>query len=289
MMTMNPVRIAACIALTLVAGRTPMHAQTSDTVGKKQTTATRPRRKSPPPKRAPASVELQLEPKAIEILKAASSRLASARTVSFVAVDAYETLSRQGAPLVYANRSEVTLQRPDKLRVIQTGDGPASEIYYDGKVMMAFAPADNAVAVASAPPTIDLALKAFYDQAAIYFPFTDLIVSDPYGDLAPGLKHAYYVGQSNVIGGTTTDIVAYAGDGVFVQMWVGAEDKLPRLMHAIFLNDPDELRHNLVLSDWQLDADVPPDAFTTSKAATARRMEFAHPHPETASAARPAR
>ena len=150
-----------------------------------------------------------LEPKAIDILKAASSRLAAARSMSFTAVIGYESPSRLGPPLVYTTKSEVTLQRPDKLRVITSGDGPASEFYYDGKTMMAFAPAENLVAVAEAPPTIDAALKAAYDSAAIYFPFTDMIVADPYKDIADGLKLAFYIGQSHVVGGTTTDMVAY--------------------------------------------------------------------------------
>jgi hypothetical protein len=42
--------------------------------------------------------------------------------------------------------------------------------------MMAFEPAANLVAVADAPPTLDAALQAAYDAAAIYFPFTDVIV-----------------------------------------------------------------------------------------------------------------
>ena len=133
-------------------------------------------------------VEPVLEPKAIEILKAASDRLAAARAMRFTAVISYESPSRLGPPLVYTTTSEVTLQRPDKLRVITPGDGPASEFYYDGKTMMAFAPAENLVAVADAPPTIDAALKAAYDTAAIYFPFTDVIVADPYKDLADGLE-----------------------------------------------------------------------------------------------------
>ena len=51
------------------------------------------------------------------------------------------------------------MQRPEKL-VITPGDGPASEFYYNGKSMMAFAPAENLVAVAATPPTIDATLKA---------------------------------------------------------------------------------------------------------------------------------
>ena len=36
--------------------------------------------------------------------------------------------------------------------VVVPGDGPASEFYYDGKEMIAFAPAENLVAVTAAPP-----------------------------------------------------------------------------------------------------------------------------------------
>src|SRR5439155_12654233 len=97
---------------------------------------------SPAPEPSPA-----LEPKAIEILKAASSRLAAARTLKFTAVDFYESSSRHGHPLSVTTKSEVTLQRPDKLRVITAADGPASEIHYDGKKMMAYAPAENLVTV----------------------------------------------------------------------------------------------------------------------------------------------
>src|SRR5438132_9469021 len=237
---------------------------------------------SPAPEATPA-----LEPKAIEILKAASSRLAAARTLKFTAVDFYETSSGQGHPLSLTTKSEVTLQRPDKLRVIMSADGPASEFYYDGKKMMAYAPAENLVAVAEAPPTIDAALEAAYHSAAIYFTFTDLIVADPYKDMAEGLTLAYYIGQSRVVGATTTDMLAYVDKGVFVQIWIGAEDKLPRLLHAIYLDDPEQLRHNLILSDWQLDAAIPADTFSSSKAASANPMPFAHPNPEPSPGAKP--
>src|SRR5437773_10271416 len=165
---------------------------------------------SPVPEPSPA-----LEPKAIEILKAASSRLAAARTVKFTAVDFYESSSRHGHPLSVTTKSEVTLQRPNKLRVITSADGPPSEFYYDGKKMMAYAPTENLVAVAEAPPTIDAALETAYHSAAIYFTFTDLIVADPYKDMAEGLTLAYYIGQSRVVGQTTTDMLAYVDKGVF--------------------------------------------------------------------------
>jgi hypothetical protein len=216
----------------------------------------------------------------MDILKAACSRLAAAKAMAFTAVVSYESPSRLGTPLVYTTKSEVTLQRPDKLRVITSGDGPASEFYYNGKVMMAFEPAANLVAVADAPPTIDAMLQTAYDSAAIYFPFTDVIVADPYKDIAEGLKLAFYIGQSQIVGGVRTDMIAFANDDVFVQMWVGAEDKLPRMVRAVFRQDPARMRHQVELSNWQLDTTVAAEAFTSAKVGSATRIKFARPDPQ---------
>jgi hypothetical protein len=256
------------VGMSLAAGANAQSAQPAPKAPKAAKSAKKPS--------APA-IQAGLEPKAIDILKGASARLATAKSMAFTAVVSYESPSRLGPPLVYSTKSEVTLQRPDKLKVITLGDGPPSEFYYDGKIMMAFAPAENLVAVADGPPTIDAALQAAYDSAAIYFPFTDVMVADPYKDIADGLKIAFYIGQSNIVGGTTTDMVAYVTGDVFVQIWIGAQDKLPRRVYAVYLTDRARLRHVLELSNWVLDAAVPVDAFASAKAAGAARIAFARP------------
>ncbi len=238
-------------------------------------------------KEAPPIVQLTLEPKAVDILKAACSRLAAARTMSFTAVVSYESPSRLGPPLVYTTESQVMLQRPDKLRVITPGDGPASEFYYDGKTMTAFAPAENLVAVAEAPPTIDAALKVAFDSAAIYFPFATMISADPYKGVSDGLILAFFIGQSRVVGGITTDMVAYANNNVFLQVWIGAEDKLPRMIRGVYRSDKAHLRHQLEFSNWQLDLTVPADAFASTSAGSANPIPFANPDAKLSAYAKP--
>jgi hypothetical protein len=272
---------ALFVALTLALGSAGGYAAQSQPTKKtqasksaKKSTATKSKAAAKAPAKAAQPV---IEARAVDILKASSARLAAAKSMSFTAIVSYEHPSRYGPPLVYTTKSDVTMQRPDKLRVITFGDGPPSEFYYNGKIMMALAPAENLVAVADAPPTIDAALKAAFDTAAIYFPFTDLIVTDPYKDIAQGLQLAFYIGQSNVVGGTRTDMVAYVTSGVFVQAWIGAEDKLPRRLRALYLNDPAQLRHEMDLSDWHLDAAVAGEFFESAKAAGATRIPFAKP------------
>ena len=63
--------------------------------------------------------------------------------------------------------------------------------------------------------------------------------------MADGLKLAFSIGQSHVVGGTTTDMMAIANDRVFAQVWIGADDKLPRMVRAVYLDDPARLRHQI--------------------------------------------
>jgi hypothetical protein len=219
----------------------------------------------------------QLEPKALAILKAASDRLAAAHSMTFTAIATYESPARTLQPLAYTTLSDVALQRPDKLRVITPADGPPSQFYYDGRTIMAYSPGPDLVAIADAPPTIDAMLKFASAKAAISFPFDDVIVADPYADVASGLKLAFVIGQSHVVGGTTTDMVAVVNDNAQAQIWIGTEDKLPRMVRVTYFNEPGNFRHVVEFSNWRLDPVLPPGTFASASALKANRINFASP------------
>src|SRR5262249_31883238 len=64
-----------------------------------------------------------------------------------------------------------------------------------------------------------------------------------------------------------------------VQMWVGTEDGLPKQIQISSIDDPDRLRHTLMLSDWQINAPVPPEAFTAVKGLTPEQADPGVPRP----------
>jgi hypothetical protein len=226
----------------------------------------------PPPPEHPA-----IEPAALAMLKATSQRLAGAKSMSFTAVTTYESPARNGQPLYFATLSQVTLQRPNKLRVIIPGDGPSSDFYYDGKHMMAYSPAADLVAIADAPPTIEGAMKQAFDKAAIYFPFGEVIVADPYKNMAEGLTSAFVVGQSHVVGDTISDIVAIANDNVQAEVWIGVDDGLPRMIRAFFQKDPTHAPYEIAFSNWRLNPTTKDADFTSAQALKAPRMDFRRP------------
>ena len=85
------------------------------------------------------------------------------------------------------------------------------------------------------------------------------------------------IGPSAIVGGVKTDMVVWADNEVFLQLWIGADDHLPRRIRAQFRADPRGLRHDLELSNWQLDAALPADTFSTAKARAGQPMAFAAP------------
>jgi hypothetical protein len=242
-------------------------------------TPARAQQAQPPPEPLPPEHPV-IEQAALEMLKAMSQRLATAKSMIFTAVTTYEAPARNGQPLYYATLSQVSVQRPNKLRVITPGDGPPSDFYYDGKTMMAYTPGANLVAMIDAPPTIEAAMKVAYDKAAIYFPFGEVIVADPYKNLSDGLTSAFVVGQSHVIGDTVTDIVAITNGNVQAEIWINIADGLPRMARAVYPKDPMRSRYEIQFLNWHLNSAMKDSDFTSAEALKAPHIEFARPDAE---------
>lgn len=223
-------------------------------------------------KAAPAAINSA----ALDILKAMSDALANAKSLSFSTKRAFDEPAANGQPIFYMVSSTISVQRPDKLKVVVQGDGPPSEFYYDGKEFAVYLPQSNLIAVESAPANLEEMLEAAFTKAGVYFPFVDFIVANPYASITEKLTSAFVVGQSNVVGGVTTDIVAIANPDFQAQLWIGAKDKLPRLVWITPANGNEKTRSMIEFSNWRLNAPSLKFARATG-AAKAGRISFARP------------
>jgi hypothetical protein len=226
---------------------------------------------------SPASNPPAIQREALSILKAMSDKLAGAQKLSFTAVGMFDLPAGNGQPLFYATSTSVVLERPGKLKVIASGDGRSSEFYADGQTMTVFLPDQNVVAESKAPADIDSLIDQADQTAGINFPFVDFIVSDPYAEMTRDVDAAFVIGRSTAIGGTTTDIVAVSNRDVQAQLWIGADDKLPRLIWATSTDTPEKPRHSIQFSDWKMDGAVTDASFGSARLSGARRIELARP------------
>lgn len=218
-----------------------------------------------------------LEPKALDILKAMSAKLAAAKTIGFTVTTEFDQPGRDNQPIVYATKSDVALVRPNRFAVFTMGDGPRSAFYYNGKEMVVALPDANLVAAESAPGSVEATLEQAFTKAGIYFPWVDLITENPYGEIEKGLKTAFYIGQSNIVGGTKTDMVAFKNANVMVQMWIGAKDKLPRMVAIVPVEAGQRGRQALQFTNWMIDKGIPASRFESKERKTARKIDFAKP------------
>ena len=83
-----------------------------------------------------------------------------------------------------------------------------------------------------------------------------------------------------------TDMVAVANDAVQAQIWIGADDGLPRMVRVSFSTDPIHQSHDVVFSNWKLNGLVDHAEFSTPHVATSPRMEFSRPDAAPASMSR---
>ena len=165
-----------------------------------------------PPKQLPA-----IEQGALDIVKAMSAKLAGAKTLHFQVRVQSEAPSIDGIAVIYTSNSEFTLQRPNKLTAVRTGQGNPSELIYDGQSVAVITPNSNLVAFSKAPGNIDAMAQFIFEKAGIYFPGGMILLSDPYANITSDLRAAFVVEKSKLVGGAVIAAPPYAPPAPIVE------------------------------------------------------------------------
>ncbi|MDM0071804.1 DUF2092 domain-containing protein [Variovorax sp. J31P207] len=212
--------------------------------------------------------------RALALLKGMSDTLASARTLSFKVRGIVPTPAPNGQYVSLFASSRVVMQRPDKLFVEARGDLFPSDSFYDGKSVTVIG-ADRRFysqreANGGAIETLMQAVQPGSDATA---PFFDLLVADPYAFLTKDFTSAFWVGQSTV-GGVKTEHLAFTAPGLDWEIWIGAADKLPRLMVVSYRSSERQPTFTVEFSEWKLNATVPAKTFSAAIPPGATKLEF---------------
>jgi len=227
------------------------------------------------PQKPPLPMGLQaIEPVALDILKAMSVRMSNAKTIQFDALIQSEYPSIDAIPIIYSTAAKIALQRPNKFDVAVWGDGPSSEVLFNGKQLFAYSPEKNLVAVADAPGNIDASAKFAYDKWGLFFPGDDLVLSNPYEHLTKGLTDAFLVGTTALVGGVETNVIVMATKELQGQVWIGVKDHLPYMASWIYLGDPSHPRTTLTYKNWKLDSTISSGQFEASRFSKAIVADF---------------
>jgi len=212
--------------------------------------------------------------RALKLLKDMSDTLAGARTLKFKTRSLVPLASPTGQYISLFATARLLMQRPDRLFVESRGDLVPNDLYYNGKTVTAIGPARKFYAQEDASgSTLDALLQQEHPGADTLAPFVDLLVSDPYARLTKDLSSALLVGQST-IAGVKTDHLAFTAPGVDWEIWIGAQDKLPRLLVTSYRSGERQPVFTVEFSDWKLNAPMPAQTFEVSIPKDAVKLEF---------------
>jgi hypothetical protein len=214
-----------------------------------------------------------IEQKALDLLENMSDYLAAAKTMTFTA-NAMVTAPVRGQLLNFFSNSNVTVKRPNGLKVETRSDSRPTNFYFDGKTMSILSPREKMFASIAAPATLDELFPFAVEKAGINTNFSDILTSDPYAYMTYGLTSAFSAGQSTVRG-VLCDHLAFRGDGIEWQIWISTGKKpLPLMMTITYTDLADKPSLLLRYSDWKLNVPVAKDAFVFKKPAGATQIKF---------------
>jgi hypothetical protein len=212
--------------------------------------------------------------RALALLKPVADKLSATKAFRFKIESMVEVPSPVGQMINYFFNTEVEVERPNKLFSRKRGDGPAFDLYYDGKKFSGIDEKLGLYAQMDAPPTIDELIPAVMEKTGLYFPCADVLYSDVYGTLTKDLTHAYWVDKSTV-DGVVCDHLAFAGPGIEWQIWVGPEkDPLPRRLAVTYLAMERHPRFLVTFSDWNLKSNLSAKHFEFKKPPGATEIGF---------------
>jgi hypothetical protein len=215
-----------------------------------------------------------IDPLALQVLRATTDSLKNAQTFSFRAVVTRERLGTNDEVLTFFRQQEITVARPDRMRVHVTGERQTADLYFNKGQAAIYSP-DKKVYTqfASASPDLDRVVDSL-DSKDIELPIANFFRADPYTVLIDGLSSAAVIGRVEIAGKTFHHLVFRENDAEW-QLWVEAGEKpTPRRVQIVYKNLPRQPRVTVDFSDWNLNAKPPNDFFTFQKPQDAVAISF---------------
>lgn len=218
------------------------------------------------------AAEARRDKPAEELLKQMSDYLSSlhAFQVQTSAVD--EKVTQQGQRIQFPFTSDVTVARPNELRVERASPARNVELRYDGKQFVVFDPESLLYSDVAAPPTLDEAIDVARDRYGIDAPAADLLSSHPYERLMEGVTESAYLGLES-LDGVQCHHLAFRAKDVDWQIWV--EDGSRPLPHRFVIVSKDvkgQPEFAVRLSNWKTDVKLPENLFAFEPPQGARRI-----------------
>jgi len=213
---------------------------------------------------------------ALAALKRMSDFLGKQKKLSFEAEIGYDAVQASGHKLEFGGSREVTIRRPDRLRVEgRARHGEEKTLIFDGKRISVIFADENAYAQVEKPGTIDEAIDYLVDDLGTPAPLADLYSNDFYAEVVDKIEWGVVLGDV-IVEGVRCQHLAFLGTNVDAQFWVASGDQpLPIRIVITYPEAEGEPQFWARLHGWNLSAKASDGLFAFTPAKDAERIPFA--------------
>ena len=202
-----------------------------------------------------------IEPRARQVLQKVGDFMKSAQNFTFKLETYREIIMDTGQPIEYSTLSEIGVRKPDRVRIITSGDMGDFSVWYDGSHITVYNADRNIYSQDKVPDTIDAAFSQLAKDKGITPPMISLLYKDPVKLWMERVKSGFYVGL-NQIRGVECHHLAFTSETGYSQIWVSAGFS-PVILKVMITKREQKgaPQYTAYLSDWDMSPYVPDSLF----------------------------
>jgi hypothetical protein len=214
-----------------------------------------------------------IDPRADELVRQMSDRLARAQAFALEAEEIYDDVPEQSPRQQLSSVRRVALRRPNRLAGDASGDAVNRSFWYDGRRFAALDREQNVWAAGEVPPTVDEALDWVFEQTGTVLPLADFVFANPYERLMVDVQRGVYLGIHEAAG-VPCHHLAFEQATIDWQLWIDAgPEPLPRKFVIAYKTEDEVPQYTVTIRKWNLKAALPDALFAFQPPDGATRVD----------------
>ena len=196
--------------------------------------------------------EVLIDAQAVEALQKMGDALAAKQSIAFDASITSEIVLDSGQKIQFGGAMQVSVVKPDKMRMVVTSAAKERQYYFDGEQFAIVAPRKGYWTNFQAPPTLKELFSTLLNDYDIEIPVADIFIWQDHPEVLERIQEGYVVRPDMVLGKTCMHY-AFRQELVDWQLWLNEDslpcklvitdkedDSLPQYSVIFRWNDPDE-------------------------------------------------
>ena len=227
---------------------------------------------SPPAAAAPTAAN-PVDPAAVQALKDMGAFLQTLTRFQVTSEVTGERVLADGQKLQHTATAKLDVVRPNKLRAVMSSPRSHRDLFYDGKTVTLYAPAQKYYSTAEFTETLGGLIDKLEARYGVQIPLSDLFLWGTPAAQVDNFESAMNAGQ-DIVGGQICDHFAFRQGNIDWQIWIATGGKpLPRKI--VITNRADEARpQSVTMISWNLKPTFTDSVFKFTPPAGSTRIEI---------------